>query len=53
MHWQANELPVLPRYTLSISSQIFQALLIIFLLTSRSCATDSVGEVAVVEFSMP
>jgi len=28
MHWQANKPPVLPRYTLSISSQIFQVLLL-------------------------
>jgi hypothetical protein len=33
VHWQANEPPVLPRYTLSISSQIFQVLLEWFLNT--------------------
>jgi len=27
VYWQANEPSVLPRYTLSISSQIFQVLL--------------------------
>ena len=28
IHWQANEWPVLRRYTLSIASQIFQVLLV-------------------------
>ena len=35
VHWQANEWPVLRRYTLSISSQIFQVLLMLTFLTWR------------------